>query len=201
MKQFLTFILLMLISLQLFAQKHDKQIKQDIEQMYKYVRNNQTEKVLNLTYPKIFEIMPKEQMKSLVSKDGMSKALGMNIKDTFYDNVKVTEKHKVGNGKVALASYDSEMTVDLDEDMKEMVELATQMGVSDPSVPKFEKTESGDYKLKGKSYSAAIQDEHTNGKWNYLNVNFNKKGKIDLPDNVLSKDYKEALEKLYKNIK
>jgi hypothetical protein len=175
--------LLILVSTFSFAQSDEATVKQDFESMVNFTRQNQIEKVLDMTYPRLFEKMPKETVLGM-AKMAMT---GMGMKMIFEENkinLNVSQIIKLKNASICLSQYDQNTVIEFDNAM-----MAKMFLMAKNEDFKVEKIDDKKVKMVGKSYLLAINDSYTKNTWKYLNYDQNN------DSSIMSKEiYDKALE-------
>lgn len=157
-------ILCLLMPLQITAAlAQDSQIiRKDFQTIVQHTRKMEIDKVLDMTYPPLFKVMPKEQM-SATAKGALS---GMGIKTIFEEvpvGLTLSPVTKLGASTICLGKYNQSMI--LESSQPALLDMLAQAKMQDNSV---EKVSSGKVRIKGKSYLLAIKDANTGGSWKYL---------------------------------
>ncbi len=157
-------ILCLLMPLQItIALAQDAQIIQkDFQTIIGYTRKMEIDKILDMTYPPLFKIMPKAQM-SAMAKGALS---GMGIK-TIYEEVPIglalSPVTKAGAATICLGKYNQSMI--LESSQPALLDMLAKAKMKDNAV---EKISSSKLRIKGKNYLLAIKDASTGGTWKYL---------------------------------
>ncbi len=156
------FLLIFLVNFA-FAQSEENIIRKDFETIVNYTRQGQMEKILDMTYPKIFEKMPKEAML------GMMKMAteGMGMKMIFEQNtinLNMSPIVKLNNATICLSSYDQTTIIEFTSPM-----MAKMFLMAKNEDYTLEKIDDKKIKMSGKAYLLAIKDSYTNNTWKYLN--------------------------------
>ena len=157
----LLLLLLMAASQTTFAQDQTT-IKKDFESIVLKTSQNKIDEVLDMTYPRLFELMPKAQMSAMAT--GMMTGMGMK---TIYEeaplNLKMSKIEKVGAAQICLAAYDQRMRMEFTQPA--MMEMMLKTPMAGKTVDKVdEKT----IRIKGRDYLLAIKDAYTKNTWKYL---------------------------------
>lgn len=180
---------LFLLAGQTFAQ--DAQIiKTDFESMIKYTRQKNMDKIFDMTYPKLFEVMPKAQMKALA----VGALEGMGIKTIYEENpinLKLSKIEKLSNSTICLGQYDQNMIMEFgDKTLTDLFQNAGTKGY------KVEKLSDRKLKMSGTTYLLAIKDSHTKNTWKYLTYDDQS---IDNNQSILSPNIVKAANQLKLN--
>jgi hypothetical protein len=174
---------LILVSTFSFAQNDEASIKKDFETIVNFTRQNQIEKILDMTYPRLFEKMPKESVLAM-SKMAMD---GMGMKMIFEENtinLKMSKTIQLKNAIICLSQYDQNTVIEFNNAMMAKMFL---MGQTEDI--KIVKIDDKKVKMVGKSYLLAIKDSYTKNTWKYLNYDQNN------DSSIMSKEiYDEAVE-------
>jgi hypothetical protein len=163
---------LILVSTFSFAQNDEASIKKDFETIVNFTRQNQIEKILDMTYPRLFEKMPKESVLAM-SKMAMD---GMGMKMIFEENtinLKMSKTIQLKNAIICLSQYDQNTVIEFNNAMMAKMFL---MGQTEDI--KIEKINDKKVKMVGKSYLLAIKDSYTKNTWKYLNYDQNNDSSI-----------------------
>lgn len=168
MKQ-LFFILALTFSLTIAAQDR-KALETDAARFYKNTTTGKYEALIADTYPKIFELIPKEKMmeglKAMLKGDGY-------IMDILEEpaNFEFGEIKQINGGSYCIIKHGLVMKMSFIEPLsgieaKEMLKsLKTSMKTEDVTFnPKF-----NSFTIKQKADIIAISDSLTKGKWKFLN--------------------------------
>lgn len=174
-----------------FSQNVETKLKNDFEQIISFTKNNEMQKVIEMTYPPFVNLLPEGGMAALAS----TMLEGMGIKTMYEDvpiNLRTTPVIELKNAVVCMAEYDANSVLEFTD--KNMVDMFTMFS---PEGYKIEKIEDNKVRMTVKGYLLAIKDEHTKGAWKYLNydesiVNSN------VSDNFLSDEIVEGAIKLKK---
>ncbi|MDT3401622.1 hypothetical protein [Mucilaginibacter terrae] len=137
-------------------------IQKDFQTIIGYTRKLEIDKILDMTYPPMFKLMPKEQM-SAMAKGVLT---GMGIK-TIYEEVpvglKLSPLKKLSNATICLGKYNQSMI--LESTQPSLVDMIAKAKMKDNTI---EKLAPGKVRIKGTNYLLAIKDANTNGTWKYL---------------------------------
>jgi hypothetical protein len=171
MKSILLFVFL-LIATFTFAQNNEANIRKEFETVVNNRRKNQIEKVLDMTYPRLFEKMSKETIL------GMAKMMmsGMGMKMIFEENASnhnMSKIVKLNNAFICLSQYDQSTSIEFENAMMSKMFLMGQM--EDMTIEKIDEKK---VKMVGKSYLLAINDSYTKNTWKYLNYDQNNDSSI-----------------------
>ncbi|MBD1384944.1 hypothetical protein IDJ75_06615 [Mucilaginibacter rigui] len=144
------------------AQQDATIIKHDFETIVAYTHQKNMDKVIEMTYPQIFKIMPRAQMKAMAN----GALDGMGIKSIFEEvplMLKLSPVKKLANASVCLGRYNQSMVLEFKNGA--LIDMITKTKMGDTKV---EKIGSNKVRMKGTQYLLAIKDTYTNGTWKYL---------------------------------
>lgn len=158
------FILCLLMAWQITnALAQDAQIIQrDFQTIIGHTRKMEIDKVLDMTYPPLFKVMPKAQM-SAMAKGALS---GMGIKTIFEEvpiGLTLSPVTKLGGATICLAKYNQSMI--LESSQTALLDMLAKAKMKDNVV---KKVSPGKLRIKGKNYLLAIKDANTGNTWKYL---------------------------------
>ncbi|MET3979808.1 hypothetical protein ABIB62_002850 [Mucilaginibacter sp. UYP25] len=157
----LLFCLFMLSAGATFGQ--DAQIiKKDFETIVTYTHQKNMDKVIDMTYPRIFTVMPKAQMKAMAN--GMLD--GMGIKTIFEEvplMLQLSPVKKLANANICLGKYNQSMVLEFKNPALIDMMTKTQMQGT-----RIEKISANKVRMKGTQYLLAIKDSYTGNTWKYL---------------------------------
>lgn len=137
-------------------------IKHDFETIVAYTHQKNIDKVIDMTYPQIFKIMPKAQMKAMAN----GALDGMGVKSIFEEvplMLKLSPVKKLANASVCLGRYNQSMVLEFKNTALIDMMTKTKMGNT-----KVEKIGANKVRMKGTQYLLAIKDSYTNNTWKYL---------------------------------
>lgn len=186
MKKIILFLLL--VSAQsAIAQNETTTIKKDFETMIRYTREKKINEIMEMTYPKLFQVIPKEKMAAMV-KTGLDGAGMKMIYEANKTNLHFSKIAKLKASTVCLAKYDQNMVIEFtDPKMAQMFLKAKSKDL----IP--EKLSDKKVRLKGKSYLLAIKDAYTKNTWKYVNYNDLDQ---ELNNKILSAEIKNSVVQL-----
>lgn len=191
MRKIIFFTLLLFTNCSLFAQDNNdsEPIKNDFEAIINYTNNQEIGKILDMSYPRMFEIMPRDAMESMIS-SAMEK---IGVKVTYGNtdpNLRISKISTIGDAQIVLGKYNQKMAMTFDNE--QMVDMI--MSVGNKAYPDYtlEKSNSNTVVLDGVSYLLAIKDSYTDNAWKYINYSDNK----SLLEQILSSDIFSAAEEL-----
>jgi hypothetical protein len=155
------FCLLMLYAGATMAQ--DAQvIKKDFETIVAYTHQKNMDKVIDMTYPQLFKVMPKAQMKAMAN----GALDGMGIKTIFEEiplMLKLSSVKKLANATICLGRYNQSMILEFKN--AALIDMIAKAKMGDT---KIEKLGANKVRMRGTQYLLAIKDSSTNNTWKYL---------------------------------
>jgi len=186
-------ILILFIALTRTSFAQDAQvIKRDFETIIQHTRQLEIDKILDMTYPTIFNIMPKAQMSALAK--GMMDAMGIK---TVYEQVPLelvmSPLKKISTGSVSLSKYNQSMIVEFSN--PDLIDIFVKTKLKDNVI---EKLGPNKVRIKGKSYLLAIKDDKTANTWKYLRYD---EEDTEVNASVLSKEIQDLVMQLKKDLK
>lgn len=137
-------------------------IKRDFETMVAYTRQKQMGKIVDMTYPQLFKVMTKEQMRA--SADGVLTGMGATM--IFEEKplmLKLSPVKKLTNASICLGRYNQSMIMQFKD--PSMIDMLTKVKMKDNKIEKLDKNR---IRMSGVQYLLAIKDAYTNGTWKYL---------------------------------
>lgn len=164
-------LLALVLIVPFFVNAQDKaSLAKDAQRMLDYTFAENYKGLMDLTYPKIFDLIPKEQMLEMLSK--MLKGEGYTIKlERTPENFTFGDIKKIDGGSYAVVSYDTQMRMIFTEKPSDNeIETMTKMFKENmkASVATFDKTDNS-FLIKKRSQMVAAADTATNQKWTFLN--------------------------------
>jgi hypothetical protein len=154
--------LLLISATSTFAQDAATIIKHDFETMVAYTRQKQMGKIVDMTYPQLFKIMTKEQMKA--SADGLLTGMGATM--IFEEKplmLKLSPVKKLANASICMGRYNQSIIMEFKD--PSMIDMLTKVKMKDNKIEKLGKNK---LRMSGVQYLLAIKDTYTNGTWKYL---------------------------------
>lgn len=137
-------------------------IKRDFQTIIKYTSEMKIDEVLNMTYPQLFNIMPKAQMSAMAK--GMLSGMGIKmIYEQVPINLKMTPIKTLSKSSICLSKYDQSMIMEAAD--ASLLDMLTQAKMKDNVIEKLDKNK---VRIKGSSYLLAIKDGFTKNTWKYL---------------------------------
>ena len=162
-------------------------IQKDFQTIIGYTRKMEIDKILDMTYPPLFKVMPKAQM-SAMAKGALS---GMGVKTIFEEvpiSLTLSPVTKLGSATICLGKYNQSMI--LESSQTAMLDMLAKAKMKDNTI---EKISTGKLRIKGKNYLLAIKDANTGNKWKYLRYDDED---AELNAKVLSKEISAGAAKL-----
>lgn len=147
-----------------------KALQTDAQIMYDNAITLDLDKILDQTYPKVFEIASREQMKDVLNEAFNNEAMTIRLvkidpKFTF------GEIKKIGNQTFCVFEHENKMTMAFKEDMGESAEMMLEMikesmGASEATYD--DKTFT--FTILKRAKVLAVSDELTNNTWKFVNI-------------------------------
>lgn len=181
-------ILFILTSIITFAQDLTS-LKNDAQKVYDLTIEKKYDKVLDYTYPKLFEIIPRKEMLEVLNNMLDNEEMTMTIEEVS-PNFTFSQVMKINSGTYYVIEHNNKMTMKFKQELgegKEMIIEYMRESMPNYQITFDEKTEI--ITLDGKAKMIAISDELTNGIWKFLNYN----GDSPMMEQVLGKDILEKL--------
>ncbi|UOX33877.1 hypothetical protein LXD69_17820 [Flavobacterium sediminilitoris] len=165
--KFIFLSILFVCTLNSFAQDL-KSLKTEALKAYKASATMDYDLIFETTYPKVFDIIPKESMKDMFGQ--MMENEQFSIKLIEVDpNFSFGTIKKIGNQTFCLVDHDNVMTMKFKtpmEDAEGMIDIFKNS--MDAKNVIFEKEEN-QFKIELRSTLIAVADESTKNKWKFLN--------------------------------
>ncbi len=188
MKKILFTLLLFITIFKSFAQDKNA-LEEGANRVYLNTTKGNYEALLNDTYPKLFELIPKDKMLTVLKSMLQTDAYIMDILEAPA-NFEFGEIKHIGKGYYCLVKYDmlSKMTftepLSQEEAQQMVVNLKAAMKTEDVTFnPNF-----NSFTIKSRADLIAINNENTNGKWTYMN-----RGAEKMMDKLFSPEVRAAL--------
>lgn len=171
MRKILFILLFIFSSTYIAAQNADLNIlKNDFVKLIDFTKDKETEKILDMTYPRLFEVTSRDVMKAMM--DSMMPKLGITISyDDIVPNIKLSEIKSVDGASVVLCKYDQNMVMSFQN--PQFSDLVLTEGKSMYPDYVLNRIDANSVKLEGVAYLMAIKDSYTNDTWRYLSVSDN----------------------------
>lgn len=179
--KFKTILLFLLIAAQQSYSQDLNSLKVNAENIYKYTINLDYDKILETTYQKLFEIVPKDEIKQILvttfSGSDEVKVKIINIPPNFrYGKIKKIEDHTF-----CLIEYDLAMEFEMigqQFNKSEGIQIAGEMKKAMDAREVTFNEDTNTFTIKKRSDMIGIWDDSTNNQWQFLNRD---------KDNVLAK--------------
>ena len=166
-------------------------LKLETTKMYKATSKMNYDEILDYSYPKLFDIITRDQMKEVLEMTFKNEQFSIiflqNDPNFEYSAIKKIEKKSL-----VIIKYDLAMAMQFnepvdDETIEIMINALKSQGESYADV-KFDKVKNT-FVIKGKSTMIGIADELTDNKWKFLNYDKNKRqiAEMLLSDSILNK--------------
>ena len=143
-------------------------LKVDAKKAYISSANMNYDAIFETTYPKVFDIIPKEQMKEMFEQMMSNEQFTIKLVQVE-PNFKFGEIKKIGKQTFCLVDHDNVMEMTFNEPMEDP-EMMT--GIFKSSMEAEEVTydkEKKAFRIKMRSTLIAVADELTSNKWKFLN--------------------------------
>lgn len=166
-------------------------LKLETTKMFKATSKMNYDEILDYSYPKLFDIITRDQMKEVLEMTFKNEQFSIiflqNDPNFEYSAIKKIEKKSL-----VIIKYDLAMAMQFnepvdDETIEIMINALKSQGESYADV-KFDKVKNT-FVIKGKSTMIGIADELTDNKWKFLNYDKNKRqiAEMLLSDSILNK--------------
>lgn len=163
-------VLIVLFTCFLGFSQNNETLKTDVKKMYDASYNMAFDEVMQYTYPKIFEIAPREQVAAAIENafdNEEMKIRFVHVNPTFtYSEIK-----KIDNKSVCLVKYKSAMRMTFERkleaaEVEAFTKAFNESGEYEKST--FEQDRNSFF-LEGDAAMIAVADESTKGKWTFVN--------------------------------
>jgi hypothetical protein len=178
-----TYLLLAFLATTIGFSQTLETLKADTKKMYEasYIMNY--DEVTNFTYPKVFDLIPKEKMLEMLEQTFNNETMRIRLV-TVDPKFVYSDIQKIENKNVAVVNYNNAMRIIFeqkmtDEEGTKMVENFKSAG--NYLVANFEKERNALY-LEGPATMIAVADETTKNEWKFLNY---EKGQSQIATTVL----------------
>lgn len=183
-------VLFILINFLTFSQSIES-LKSECEKMYDATYTMDFEKIVMLTYPKLFEIIDKEAMLTMLDQTFQNEMLRVRLvhpKTTFaFSEVKETE-----GKKICIVEYPQSMRMifekPLTDDQKTAMETSFKTSMATKKIT-FEKGRNA-FLIEGKDKIIAISDAQTQHQWKFINYDPNQ---LELLNSMLGENVVKQL--------
>lgn len=189
MKKYTSFLLFLILGLTFAQEKKD--ILPLAEDLVQKTLSGEYETVLDYTYPKIFDIVSREQMMQLFQ--SMLKNDQFEIMFNEIDNdLQLGDEKRIHDGKYVMVEYNNSLSIKFHE--MEGMDPDFMLNMFKNAYPdgevSYDKTEQK-FDIETISKMLAISDEYTQGEWRFLNVNDSDRTMMQM---ILSEDIIKAFE-------
>lgn len=164
-------ISLLLLTVSFFATAQDKMLLEErAKKTMLHTVNGEYDKLLDYTYPKVFTIVPREQLAAMFKEALKGEGFTAQVVKSP-PNFKFGEIKKIDNSYYSMIEHDLSMNMVFDEPIPDdELELTLStfkagMETNDITYDKPTKT----LKIKKRSKMLAIADESTKNEWTYIN--------------------------------
>jgi hypothetical protein len=178
-----TYLLLAFLATTIGFSQTLETLKADTKKMYEasYIMNY--DEVTNFTYPKVFDLIPKEKMLEMLEQTFNNETMRIRLVTVDHKFV-YSDIQKIENKNVAVVNYNNAMRIIFeqkmtDEEGTKMVENFKSAG--NYLVANFEKERNALY-LEGPATMIAVADKTTKNEWKCLNY---EKGQSQIATTVL----------------
>jgi hypothetical protein len=178
-----TYLLLAFLATTIGFSQTLETLKADTKKMYEasYIMNY--DEVTNFTYPKVFDLIPKEKMLEMLEQTFNNETMRIRLV-TVDPKFVYSDIQKIENKNVAVVNYNNAMRIIFeqkmtDEEGTKMVENFKSAG--NYLVANFEKERNALY-LEGPATMIAVADETTKNEWKFINY---EKGQSQMATTVL----------------
>lgn len=172
MKKIVCLALFMLVSIQGFSQDMVS-LKANAQKVYDYTVAHQYEQIMDMTYPKLYDIAPKEAIleilkKSFEGNDGFTIKMVAAPPNFIFGNIK-----KIGDQTFSVITHDNTMQIIWDEaipnlEIQEYIDMFKKtMKTENVSYDPANKT----MNIKTGAKMIAISDDLTKKQWKFLTYN------------------------------
>ena len=168
-----------------FALAQNKQeLEANAKKMYDASYNMNFEEVLNLTYPKLFEIIPKDKMEEMLVRTFENETYKVRLV-FITPKFKLSEIKKIENKSIGIINYTNAMRITFNQEITpekatEIVKAYKDTGAY--TVVNFEKDRNSFY-IEGPSTLIGIADDSTHQSWKFINYD---KRRMDMLKKIIS---------------
>lgn len=143
-------------------------LKVEAAKAYTSSANMNYDAIFETTYPKVFDIIPKEQMKTMFEQMMSNEQFTIKLVQVE-PNFKFGEIKKVGKQTFCLVDHDNVMEMTFNEPMED-AEMMTDIFKTSMEAEEvtYDKATNA-FRIKLRSTLIAVADELTNNKWKFLN--------------------------------
>jgi hypothetical protein len=143
-------------------------LKIEAQKTYVSSANMNYDAIFDTTYPKVFDIIPKDQMKDMFEKMMVNEQFSIKLVQVE-PNFKFGTIKKIGKQTFCLIDHDNVMEMTFNEVMEDAEMMTdifkTSMGAEEVTYNK----ETNAFRIKIRATLIAIADDLTNNKWKFLN--------------------------------
>jgi hypothetical protein len=158
-------------------------LKADTQKMYEASYNMNYDEVTSFTYPKVFELIPKDKMLEILEQTFNNETMRVRLV-TVDPKFVYSEIQKIENKNVAIVNYNNAMRIIFEQKMTEDEGIKMSENFKNSgnyTLAKFEKERNAVY-LEGPATMIAVADETTKNEWKFLNY---EKGQSQMANEVL----------------
>jgi len=165
-------------------------LAKETNSMYDATLKMDFDKIVEYTYPKLFDIMPKDQLVEVLKQTFDNESFKVEF-ITINPNFEYSKIYKIEKKSLAIIDYKMSLTMrfyeELDQQNIDLMITNLKMSESYDEV-NFDK-EKNAFIIKGVSKMIAISDELTNNKWNFITYDKSKRqiAEMLLSDSILNK--------------
>jgi len=190
MKKLLVTVIVMFITNTVFSQDL-KSLELETNKMFKATSKMNYDEILDFTYPKLFDIISREQMKELLEMTFNNEDFTISFLqlDPNFDYGPIK---KIENKSLCMIKYNLGMAMQFnevvdDETIEVMINTLKAQGESYNDV-KFDKAKNT-FLIKGISTMIGVADEITDNKWKFITYDKSKRqiAEMLLSDSILNK--------------
>ena len=143
-------------------------LKVEAKKTYESSANMNYDAIFETTYPKVFDIVPKEQMKEMFEQMMSNEQFTIKLVQVE-PNFKFGAIKKIGKQTFCLVDHDNVMEMTFNEPMEDG-EMMTEIFKSSMEAEEVTyNKEKNMFRIKLRSTLIAVADELTNNKWKFLN--------------------------------
>lgn len=137
--------------------------------------------ILDYTYPKVFDLVTREQMTALFDQMFNNDAFSINIMPAKNAALEISEVKEIKGCKYALLSYNSEMQLQFKTEIEiSPNDMKNALLMSFPNAKIDYDEANNTYNISLEQKNLVISDEYTQGNWRFLNANKNDKELLKL---------------------
>lgn len=175
------FIAIVLLTAIPFFGQSVESLKSDCQKIYDATYNMDFDKILDYTYPKLFDIIDRESMYQVLDQTFQNEELRIrfvhpNPSFTFSDIKEIDGK------KLCIIHYNNAARMIFEEKLSdneaEKLEESLKGAMTNKKIT-FEKSRNAFY-MEGKETMIAVSDEHTQNKWRFINYDPSQKELLNM---------------------